>query len=135
MSDDIYVNTDGGAENNPGPAGSAFIVREGDRIVCVHAEYIGNATNNAAEYTALIKALEYVREGFPKKKIVVRSDSQLMVRQMNGEYAVKSKDLRPLYEKAREFASGMDVTIEWVGREKNKDADFLVSMVRRGRNG
>ena len=135
MSDDVIVRTDGGAQGNPGPAASAFIVENGKRIVCLHSEYIGLATNNQAEYTALVMALEYVQMNFPKRKIKVFTDSQLMVRQLKGEYRVKSPNLIPIWSKARELVEKLNVSLEWIKRDKNRLADSLVEIIRGVKSG
>lgn len=86
-----------------------------------------HATNNVAEYTALIKALEWlVENGHASRRVEVRGDSQLVVKQMNGEYRIKNRNIVPLFQKAallrKKFA---DLSISWVPREQNKDADRL----------
>ncbi len=135
MSDDIIVRTDGGAQGNPGPAASAFVVENGERIICMHAEYIGLATNNQAEYTALVMALKYVQTNLSKKKIKVFADSQLMIKQLKGEYKVKSPSLVPLWSKAHELVDKLNASLEWVERDKNRLADSLVEMIRRVKGG
>jgi len=135
VSDDIIVRTDGGAQGNPGPAASAFVVENGERIICMHAEYIGLATNNQAEYTALVMALKYVQTNLSKKKIKVFADSQLMIKQLKGEYKVKSPSLVPLWSKAHELVDKLNASLEWVERDKNRLADSLVEMIRRVKGG
>jgi len=131
----IVIRTDGGALRNPGPAASAFVVENGERIMCLHSEYIGIATNNVAEYKAVIMALEYVKEKFGTEEILIFSDSQLMVKQLNGEYKVKASGIIPLYSRAKKMMNEMNVFINWVPRSENKMADSLVGAVRGKESG
>jgi ribonuclease HI len=100
-------------------------------------KYIGRATNNVAEYYGLITALDYaVAQGI--ERLLVRSDSELLVRQMHGRYKVKSSDLRPLYERARKLANGFAYfAIEHVPRDQNSEADALANLAldRTGSHG
>jgi ribonuclease HI len=90
-------------------------------------KYLGHATNNVAEYLALIAALDYAH-AHRISRLRVRSDSELLVRQMQGRYKVKSADLRPLYERARKLAAGLAYfSIEHVPREQNREADALAN--------
>src|SRR5271154_6432896 len=96
-TDLLTIHTDGAARGNPGPAAFAFVIaRSGDTVAEEHG-LLGNATNNVAEYTALVKALERASR-LGARKLVVNSDSELMVKQMRGEYKVKHEGLLPLYE-------------------------------------
>src|ERR1041384_3830819 len=101
MEEVITLECDGGARGNPGPAGIGVVLRgaDGTPLVTV-GRYIGRATNNVAEYRALIAGLEEAKK-LGAKKILVRGDSELIIRQMNGEYRVKSPDMKPLYEEAQ----------------------------------
>ncbi len=127
-NDIAIVYTDGGSRGNPGPAGiGAVITRDGSQVASI-SEFLGATTNNVAEYTALIRALEKSLEcGI--EKVEVRTDSELMVKQMNGEYRVKNEGLKPLFLKAQmlknRFAS---FAIVHVRREYNKEADRLANM-------
>ena len=127
--------TDGGAIENPGRAASAFAIKEGEELVCVHSEYIGITTNNVAEYKAVIMALNYVKEHFKVAHFVLQSDSQLVVRQLSGEYKVKAKKLLPLWQEAKALVEDLNVNLRWVPREENRIADFLVGMIGRGESG
>lgn len=121
------IFTDGGSRGNPGPAGSgAVLISEGETI-CEISEYLGIATNNVAEYTALVLALEKALVlGF--REVEVRTDSELMVKQMIGQYRVKNEGLIPLFKKARGLASRFaSFQIAHVPRENNKDADRLAN--------
>jgi len=124
----FIANVDGASRGNPGPASYAVIVRGPDGATCFEAgKYIGRTTNNVAEYYALISALDYaVAQGI--ERLLVRSDSELLVRQMEGRYKVKSPDLRPLHEHARKLARGLAYfAVEHVPRERNRDADELAN--------
>jgi len=126
----VYVaNVDGASRGNPGPASYGLIVRAPDGTTQLEiGKYLGRATNNVAEYYALIGALDYAQaQGI--ERMLVRSDSELLVRQMQGRYKVKSPDLRPLYEHARKLARGLaHFAIEHVPRESNSDADELANI-------
>jgi probable phosphoglycerate mutase len=120
---------DGASRGNPGPASYAVILRGPDGATRFEADkYIGRATNNVAEYYGLITALDYAAaQGI--ERLLVRSDSELLVRQMQGRYKVKSPDLRPLYERARKLAHGFAYfAIEHVPREQNREADELANV-------
>ncbi len=119
---------DGASRGNPGPASYAVILRGPDGATRFEAgKYIGRATNNVAEYYGLITALDYAA-AHGIERLLVRSDSELLVRQMQGRYKVKSADLRPLHERARKLAHGFAYfAIEHVPREQNREADELAN--------
>jgi ribonuclease HI len=118
------ANIDGAARGNPGPASYGVVIRKpnGSPLETV-GKYIGRHTNNVAEYYALIAALDYAAaKGI--KRLRVHSDSQLIVNQMKGLYKVKHPDLRPLHERAKKQAAGLEAfTIQYVPREQNREAD------------
>ena len=120
--------TDGGARGNPGPAAFAYVLQDehGD-VLAAHGEAIGVATNNVAEYSALIAGLEKAREvGITDLEVV--SDSELMVKQMRGEYRVKNEALKDLSAEASRLAREVgSVSYTAVRREQNKLADKLVN--------
>jgi len=126
----IFVaHVDGASRGNPGPASYAVILRGPDGAARFEVgKYIGRATNNVAEYYGLITALDYAAsQGIDR--LLVRSDSELLVRQMQGRYKVKSADLQPLYERARKLAHGFAYfAIEHVRREQNREADELANI-------
>ena len=130
MKDETFtLEFDGGARGNPGPAGTGSVVRAADGTPLVTlGRYIGRATNNVAEYKALITALrEALKLG--AKRIVIRGDSELIVRQMTGQYKVKSPDLRELYDEAQHLYHQFDqATIEHNLRHKNELADKLANL-------
>ena len=124
----ITAFVDGGARGNPGPAGYGAYIRDASGApIAQLSEFLGIKTNNFAEYSALLAALEYaIAHGHRALKVV--SDSELMVRQMTGQYRVNSPDLKPLYEKARSLVRKLDkFSIEHVLRAKNQHADRLAN--------
>jgi ribonuclease HI len=125
MSDTWTIFTDGGARGNPGPAGYAYVIKRPGLPDIEAKAYLGKTTNNIAEYTGLVKALEHAAK-LGGKKLLVKSDSELMVKQMNGEYRVKNAGLKPLHEQAarlrRQFES---VIIKHIYRDQNSQADAL----------
>jgi ribonuclease HI len=120
--------TDGGARGNPGPAAYAYVLEDEEgSSLAAHGEAIGVATNNVAEYSALLAGLEKAAElGVDELEVV--SDSELMVKQMRGEYKVKNEALRQLSLRAHELARRIGrVTYTAVRREHNQLADRLVN--------
>ena len=124
----LIAHIDGGARGNPGPAGYGVAVRDSaGQPVAELSEYLGLKTNNYAEYSGLLGALDYCLKN-NELALKVISDSELMVRQINGIYKVKSPDLKELYEKARQKINQLEwFRAEHVLREKNKDADRLAN--------
>jgi probable phosphoglycerate mutase len=125
---EIVAYIDGGARGTPGPAGFGVRIETPDgTLVEEFCESIGVATNNVAEYRALLAALEWAR-AHGHHAVHVRSDSLLLVQQMLGNYKVKHAGLQPLYAKARLLAHAIGkVTFEHVGRAKNAHADRLAN--------
>jgi ribonuclease HI len=126
----VYIaNIDGASRGNPGPAAYAVVIRDpAGHVVLELAKRLGRETNNVAEYYALLAALDYATsQGIGALRI--RSDSELLVRQMHGRYKVKSPDLKPLYERASKLARQLGYfAIEHVRREQNRDADALANV-------
>ncbi len=123
------ANIDGASRGNPGPAAYAVVIRDPEgKIVLELAKKFGRDTNNVAEYYALLAALDYATtHGISALRI--RSDSELLVRQMQGRYKVKSADLKPLYERASILSRQLKYfAIEHVRREQNTDADALANV-------
>jgi ribonuclease HI len=121
---------DGGARGNPGPAAYGVVVRDGDgKMLAELAKYLGIQTNNFAEYSGLLAALEYARQqNFSALKVF--SDSELMVKQMKGEYKVKHPTLKELHARANQLARGLNhFSIHHVLRSYNRQADALVNAV------
>jgi ribonuclease HI len=127
---DIIANIDGGARGNPGPAAYGVVVRNAQgEVIKEWGEYLGIQTNNVAEYSALVAALDYaLRERYLALKVL--SDSELLVRQMRGQYRVKNPALREFYDRAQALARKLQqFSIEHVLRERNRAADRLVNQV------
>ncbi len=125
----LVANVDGGARGNPGPAGYGVVIEdEVGRPVAELSEYLGRQTNNYAEYSGLLSALNYtLRHGFKALKVV--SDSELMVKQINGQYKVSSPSLKELHERAMQLIDQLDCfEIGHVLREKNREADRLANL-------
>jgi ribonuclease HI len=123
------ANIDGASRGNPGPASYAVVVRNADgEVIEKLAKNIGSQTNNVAEYFGLIAALDYATT-HNVRALRIRSDSELLVRQMQGRYKVKSPDLKPLFERAAKMAKQIPYfAIEHVRREFNSDADALANV-------
>jgi len=122
------ANIDGGSRGNPGPASYGVVIRDPrGEIVGRLKKYIGRTTNNVAEYYGLIAALDYAQSN-SIKALRIESDSELMVKQMRGQYKVKSEDLKPLFERAKKMAATISsFRIDHVYREQNKEADALAN--------
>src|SRR5271155_1632610 len=123
------ANIDGASRGNPGPASYAVVLRDASgKIVLELAKKFGRDTNNVAEYYALLAALDYAAtHGISALRI--RSDSELLVRQMQGRYKVKSPELKPLHERASKITRQLAYfAIEHVRREQNRDADALANV-------
>jgi len=123
------ANIDGASRGNPGPASYAVVVRDpAGEIILELAKHIGRETNNVAEYYALLAALDYATN-HNISALRIRSDSELLVRQMQGRYKVKSEELKPLHERASKMARQLGYfAIEHVRRELNGDADALANV-------
>jgi len=123
------ANIDGASRGNPGPASYAVVIRDpAGKVILELAKRLGRETNNVAEYYALLAALDYaVSHGISALRI--RSDSELLVRQIQGRYKVKSPELKPLHERATKLARQLSYfAIEHVRREQNRDADALANL-------
>jgi ribonuclease HI len=122
------ANIDGGSRGNPGPAAYGVVIRDGSgEIVAKLKKYIGRMTNNVAEYYGLIAAMDYA-QSHGIRALRIESDSELLVKQMRGQYKVKSEDLRPLFERAQKMSKAFDsFRIEHVYREQNREADALAN--------
>ncbi len=126
----LKIFCDGGARGNPGPAASAFVVyNEAGEIVGKKGKYLGETTNNVAEYRAVLEALTYLRENFPENRELVRFflDSQLVVNQLSGLWKIKDNTLRELVFRVHELENGLAINYSYVPREKNQAADALVN--------
>lgn len=126
--DELVIGyADGGSRGNPGPAACGALLMQNESIIATVSEFLGTATNNVAEYTGLVRILEKARE-LGVKRLEVRMDSELVVKQMLGAYRVKNPGLMPLFQKARELARSFpQLKIVHVRREFNKNADRLAN--------
>jgi ribonuclease HI len=133
----LLVHSDGGARGNPGPAAIGVVIeveKDGEsEVIAEIAERIGVATNNVAEYRAVIRGLEEARR-LGADSVTFLLDSQLVVEQLNGNYRVKSEDIKPLHARARELMALFPlVTVQHVRREQNAEADRLVNAALDGK--
>jgi len=123
----LTVNVDGGARGNPGPAAIGVVVRDGNQVLEEAGEKIGEATNNVAEYKALLRGIELART-LGATELELRGDSELVVRQVEGRYKVKNAGMKPLYQEVMKALREVDSwSISHVRREQNADADRLVN--------
>lgn len=124
----LIVCTDGGARGNPGPAAVGASITDLDGTELDHvSEYIGETTNNVAEYTAVLRGLE-VAHDLGADEVTLRSDSELLIRQLQGRYKVKAAHLQPLHAEARSLLARFKAsTLQHVRREQNVRADALVN--------
>src|SRR5688572_21472762 len=129
MKEVLTLQFDGGSRGNPGPAGIGIVISSADGVPLVTlGRFIGRATNNVAEYRALITAMEEALK-LGAKKIVIRGDSELVIKQIKGEYRVKHPDMKPLYEEAQDLLAQFDAAkIEHNLRGKNAVADKLANL-------
>jgi ribonuclease HI len=129
----IVVNVDGGARGNPGPAAIGVVVRDGGGEVLEEVgEKIGEATNNVAEYKALLRGIE-LAAAHDATDLELVGDSELVVRQVEGRYKVKNAGMKQLHEEVRRALRGFDSwSIRHVRRESNADADRLVNQALDG---
>lgn len=133
----LQIYTDGGSLNNPGQAAIAYVFYLNGKVLLTHSKRIGVATNNVAEYTALIDALTHVKTIIKQhsiKRIDVFSDSQLMINQLNGLYKVKDAIMREMVMKIRILECDLNIPIKYthVLREKNETADSLIKKELKG---
>lgn len=131
----LTIHTDGASRGNPGAAAFAYIIDQPNEPAIEEAGCLGQMTNNQAEYTALVRALEHALRLGPEHRVHVHADSELMVKQMKGEYKVKNSELRDLYRQARDLADQFHggVSFQHVRRGDNKRADALCNEALDGR--
>ncbi len=136
-SDFVDLYSDGASRGNPGPAGIGAVALEGSgREILRLCEYLGETTNNAAEYYALIRALENLADkGY--RRIRINSDSELLIRQISGGFKVKSKRLMPLVTRVRELLAGYEeVELKHITRNENVECDRLANTaIEKGLSG
>ncbi len=127
------IYTDGGARDNPGPAAIGVVVTQNGQTLKKYSDFIGRATNNQAEYEAVVFALKKVKLLFGKKKakameIEIRLDSELVAKQLNHQYKIKEEDLQPLFLKVWNLILDFEqVNLKYIPRQQNKEADRLVN--------
>jgi len=127
------VYTDGGARDNPGPAAIGVVITQEGQTLKKYSDFIGEATNNQAEYQAVIFALKKIKLLFGKKKaktmeIEICSDSELVAKQLNHQYKIKEKDLQPLFLKIWNLILDFgQISFKYIPRQQNKEADRLVN--------
>lgn len=126
--DELIIHTDGASRGNPGEAGIGVVFLDSEgTVVSEICDYLGQTTNNVAEYQALIRALEAARE-MGARRLRVRTDSELMVRQIEGRYRVKNDGLIPLFRRVKDLIRGFEsVEVTYVPREANRQADALAN--------
>ncbi len=126
----IKINIDGSSLGNPGPAGIGLIIKDyNDNIIDKVSEFVGNRTNNEAEYLALIKAMDSIKK-LKAKDVIIYSDSELLVKQINNEFKIKHPVLKELYFKFKDLKEKLKLKsfkIIWIPRESNKEADTLAN--------
>ncbi len=128
MLNQVFAYTDGGSRGNPGPSGAGIVLSDSDQTVLLaKGFYLGHHTNNVAEYTGVIKALEAARK-LSTRTIKLYCDSELLVKQVNGQYKVRSANIKPLYEQAIALLGQFDQwQVTHVNRQDNKHADAMVN--------
>ena len=126
----LIIEADGGSRGNPGPAAYGCLVKDAQTNVVLFEEgkTLGITTNNVAEYSGLVAALEAAHEIDPNAQIEVRMDSKLVVEQMSGNWKIKHVNMKDLVEKARNAFAQTQVNYVWVPRENNLAADTLLNI-------
>ena len=124
---EVSIYIDGAARGNPGPAGAGIILKEGNETIKTSYKYLGDTTNNVAEYSAVIFGLqEAIALGY--KKVELKVDSELVAQQLRGDYRVKNSNIKPLFDKAIVLINNLEnVKIIKIDRSDNKEADKLAN--------
>jgi ribonuclease HI len=124
---ELTIFTDGASRNNPGESGAGVSIMQHGLLLEGIARYLGTTTNNIAEYTAAIIGLERAVQ-LGASKVRLYADSELMVKQLTGQYKVKNEGLKPLHARAKELIARIGcVEVQYIPRERNKDADALAN--------
>ena len=130
---ELIIYCDGGSRGNPGPAASAFVVTEKEKVIDKGSKFLGRETNNVAEYSAVKLAIEWISQNLDKlvfhDLIIVNLDSQLVERQLNNVYKIKNEKLKIIYNEIKSLITNtkLNVRFVWNYREKNQLADSLVN--------
>lgn len=125
----LVIYTDGASRGNPGPASYGFVIKENNKILHQEGEYIGVATNNVAEYTAVLQALKYAQSLKNIEEVAVFADSKLVAQQLSGNFKIKAKHLKPIIEKIKILSLELGgATFTHVPREQNVQADRLANL-------
>jgi len=129
MTKRVIIEADGGSRGNPGPAGSGAVLIDQDTgsILAEVALFIGIATNNVAEYRAVLAAVELANEIVPDAELLVRMDSKLVVEQMSGRWKIKNEGMQDLSTQMASAIGSRKITFEWIPREQNTKADALAN--------
>ncbi|MEK7134960.1 MAG: ribonuclease HI family protein [Patescibacteria group bacterium] len=135
MANKTIIYTDGGSRNNPGPSALGVVITDDQgKVLKEYSSYLGEATNNQAEYEAVIFALQKAKQ-LKIKELEIRTDSELIGKQLLGKYKIKDPNLQPLFIKAWNLRLDYDkVDIKIISREQNKKADKLVNQELDSRN-
>lgn len=136
MNEAVNIFCDGGSRGNPGKSACAFVVEEKGKGIYSQAKYLGIQTNNFAEYGGVLLALSWIKENqnLLSKKIIFHLDSELVAKQINGEYKIKNKKLKEVYLEIKTILESLSpilvdpkISFKNISREKNSKADFLVN--------
>jgi ribonuclease HI len=132
----LIIYCDGGSRGNPGPAASAYVVTLNKKVIHSEGKHLGIETNNVAEYTAVLLAVDWITKKYTDKasEVVINLDSQLIQRQLIGQYKVKNEKLKMLYGEilSRISKFGFRISFQWGYRDKNELADMLVNKTLDG---
>lgn len=125
----LVIFTDGASRGNPGPASYGFVIKEGNKTIYQEGKYIGVATNNVAEYTAVLQALKYIKKPEGEKEISIFCDSKLVAEQLLGRFKIKAKHLKPIFEQIKilELELG-GISYQHIPRSQNSEADKLANL-------
>jgi len=124
----LYLYTDGAARNNPGPAGAGIIIKRNSDIILKEGFFLGSKTNNQAEYLALLLGLLIIKKHLKNdESLTIYSDSELLIKQMNGQYRVKNPALQHLFRVAYMISKDLKPTFKHILRAENRDADAMAN--------
>jgi ribonuclease HI len=130
----LQIFTDGASKGNPGESGAGAVIFQDGKEIKRITKYLGKKTNNEAEYQAVIEALKEVVSMKTNENILLFSDSEFLVRQLKGEYAVKAQTIKPLFEQVDNLRKNLQLKVQWVPRDNNKIADELANLAITNKN-